>query len=391
MAIKKIGVVAMSNLSVGGGYARVVRDLINALSKMNYNVFLLTRSEINYKRIEKFHGKIKLEKIYQPKGIKSFFCRDEILSRKLMKKEFEKMTKEVDLIIDVDGKVLHKYLPENFDRKKYIIWRVSCAERDVKKFPWMVMGFKRRVKEKIKNLLENKEDIPEKDIKIYPLDEWTKKELINYWKVKPEEFCLYPEIKVNEFLHKKIKKKSQIVVLGRIAPNKVIDDLIKIFSRGTKNFPEYRLIILGGTTPDSNNYIDFLNKIIKNEGVSNKVRIIKDPSFQELKNVLLESKILLDSHKEVSLTMTAIEALAAGVIVLAYKNSGTYEEVLDKGRYGWGFLGVEEGSARLEEILKSIKHKRINLARLKKRADFFSRENFVKRLKKIIKEIENER
>lgn len=381
---EKIGIVATSNISVAGGYARVVRDLINGLNILGKKVYLLTTSPVNYKKIEEYHGPIKLEKLYKIPKLRKKFCKEDVLSRRLIKKEFQEMLKEVDLIIDIDGKVLHNYIPKKFDKEKYIIWRVSCAYPDTKKFPWMQMGFKRKLKEFGKNIIHSKKDRPSKDIKIYPLDEWTKKELIQYWNLNPDDFCLYPEIKVDEFLKSKKTKKNQIVVFGRIAPNKMMDDSIKIFAKGSKKFKNYNLVVLGGSTPDSKNYISYLKKIVNNLGIKNRVEIIENPSFEKLKNVLLESKILIDSQREVSLTMTAMEALAAEDIVLAYKNSGTYQEILDKGKYGFGFMGIEEGSKELEKILNNLKNKKISGKKFSKRINFFSHKMFIERLRKII-------
>ena len=130
--VQKVGVIAMSNLSVGGGYARVVNSLINHLNDLGKKVYLLTSSEIDVKKIENYHGKFKVEKLYQPKGIRKLFCREETISRILMKPDLLKMLNEVDFIIDVDGRVLDKYIPAK-DKHKYVIWRVSCAYPDTKK------------------------------------------------------------------------------------------------------------------------------------------------------------------------------------------------------------------------------------------------------------------
>src|SRR3989338_4599554 len=111
--IGKVGVVAMPNISVGGGFARVARDLIFSLNSMGKKVYLLTP--------------IKLDGVYTLKGARSLFYRPDGLARRAIKSEFQKMANDVDLIIDIDGKVLHKYLPKSFDKSKYIIWRVSCA------------------------------------------------------------------------------------------------------------------------------------------------------------------------------------------------------------------------------------------------------------------------
>jgi len=382
--IRKVGIVAMPRISVGGGFARATRDLIAALNSMNKKVYLLNPFNVNLDRISKLYGPIKIEKIYGANTLKAFFCREDTLGRKLMKKQFQKMANEVDFIIDLDGGVFHNYIPNNFDKNNYVIWRLSCINPETLKIQ-KVNSSKVLAKTFIKNLIKkfsfSEKDIP-KRIKIYAMDKWTKMELIEFWGVKPEKICLYPEIKVGDFNSKK-KKEKLIVIFGRIAPNKSIIDSMKIFYIGTRKHLEYKLVILGGITPDSDNYIKKIKQKAIEFGISNKVEIISDPSFDKIKDILSRAKILIDSQKGVSLTMTSIEAMAAGCVVLARKNGGTYKEVLENGKYGAGFEDVENGSKKLYSILE---HKSLNNNKSIKRAGFFSSENFKKRLRGILNE-----
>ena len=332
--IKNIGIVATPNISTGGGFPRVVRDLIASLNELNYKVSLMTPFTLDYEKIKELYGPIKLEKVHYPSGFKKKFCKEDSITRRLMKSEFLKMFNENDLVIDMDGKILDKYLSTE-EKKRYIIWRVSCAYSDTKKFPEMRRGLSRKGKEILKDLLNTKSTRPGKDIKIYSLDEWTAKELKYYWNLNSAGF-LNPEIQVEHIKYKGQKKKNQIAVLGRIARNKKIHDSIEIFSKGTSKFKDYKLVILGGATPDSDLYIKELSNQIERLNIKERVEMIPNPSFEKIKEILLNSKILIDSQQGVSLTMTAIEAMAAGCIVLATKNGGTYLEVLGKGKYGFG-------------------------------------------------------
>ena len=384
--IEKIGIVAMPRISVGGGFARVTRDLIATLNSMNKKVYLLTPFNVDIKKINRFYGPIKIDKIYYPNRFKTFFCREDALGRRLLKKEFQKMAKEVDFIIDMDGSVLHNYLPKNFDNSNYIIWRVSCINPDTHKIQKFTSS-KILLRKFIRRIIFSKKCVPE-GVKVFPLDSWTKKEIIDYWKIKPRDKCLYPEIKVEEFSARG-KKENKIIVFGRISPNKSIDEAIRIFYQGKKSHPEYELIILGGATPDSKKYMENLNTLTDNLGISDKVKVIPNPSFEQIKKVLSKSKVLIDAQKGVSLTMTSIEAMAAGCIVLAQKNGGTYIEVLDNGKFGYGFKSVEEGSERLDNILSRLNKKifkGFNSKKSVQRAAFFSAKNFEKRLGEVLNE-----
>ena len=108
---KKIGIVVMLSLSVGGGVARVCFDLIKELNSLGNKIYVLTPFKLDYNKIKELYGNIHIYRVYYPGWIKAKFCKDAILSRKLMKKQFIKMAKEVDMIIDIDGGVFQNYLP----------------------------------------------------------------------------------------------------------------------------------------------------------------------------------------------------------------------------------------------------------------------------------------
>ena len=60
---KKIGLVVMGNISVGGGYPRVIYDLISVLNEMGKEVYLLTPFKLDFEKINQLYGPIKLKKI----------------------------------------------------------------------------------------------------------------------------------------------------------------------------------------------------------------------------------------------------------------------------------------------------------------------------------------
>ena len=144
--IKRVGVVAMPDISTGGGFPKVVRDLIAGLNRLGKEVYFLSPFKLDLDKIAKFYGPIKVDKEYNVQGIRLKLSRENIIARKLIKSKFQKLIKEVDLVIDMDGKVLHNYIPEGCD-SKYIIWRVSPAKTDLDKFKNLHKSTKRKIKD----------------------------------------------------------------------------------------------------------------------------------------------------------------------------------------------------------------------------------------------------
>ena len=117
-----MGIVVMFKINSGGGGPRVVVDLIKALNNFGYGVYFFSPWKLDFKKIEELFEPITIKKEYFLSTQKNRFCIEPNLSRKLMRKEFIKMAEDVDFIIDIDGGILHDYLPRD---RKYIIWRIS--------------------------------------------------------------------------------------------------------------------------------------------------------------------------------------------------------------------------------------------------------------------------
>ena len=377
---KKIGVVVMFKMNHGGGAPRVVVDLIKTIHALGHAVHFLSPWKMDQDKIAQLFEPIQVEGEYNLGMVKSRWCVEPNFSRKLMKKEFKQMAEKVDLIIDIDGGIVHNYLPKD---KKYIIWRISGIEGE--KTEWEKRNIKRNIKNAIKNVLSSNKNTLSKHYKIYAVDEWTKKNLMERWGLTAEKIILYPEIKTAQIIFNPKIKKNQAIILGRISPHKRVDESLRIFA-GAAQENNYNLIIIGGATAESPDYIQYLKTIAEQEKIINRVKFILDPSFDILKKTVEESKILIESQRDISLTMTSIECLAAGVVVLVHKNGGTFKEVLEGGKYGVGFVTIPDAAEKLKKIVKGLENKKVNPALLPKRAAFFSTEKFKERLKHILKE-----
>jgi glycosyltransferase involved in cell wall biosynthesis len=374
---EKIGIIVMFRIE-GGGAPNVLVNAIRSLNEMGKKVYLLTPFEVDFDLIEKNFGKIEIEKIYYPKGLKRVFCQGNFLPRRFMKEELLEMIDEVDLIIDIDGGIMHEYLPVDFDDSRYIIWRFSGVNIHLD-HDW---DWNRKAKEYAKIALGSRKCIPSDKHKIYASDKWTSEDMKKNWNLDSEKLFLYPRINVEDFINKDFEKKNQIAVFGRIAPSKQVEDSIKIFAEGSKEHSDYNLVIFGAGTADTQEYVSKLRKLISELGISHRVSIIPSPTFFQLKQLLLESKILLDSQGRVSNTLTSIEALAAGNVVVVNKNSGCYTEVLRNGELGFGFDNIEEGCRVLADVLNRIDG--IDVSRSVERSKDFSGDKFNNRLRLVV-------
>ena len=84
--------------------------------------------------------------------------------------------------------------------------------------------------------------------------------------------------------------------------------------------------------------------------------------------------------------VAVVEGMAAGLIPVVHKSGGPWFDIIDRGRYGYGYSDVESAVKVIDEALNNYdKLKNIVI----KRALLFDKAIFIEKIKKIIKKIED--
>lgn len=208
-------------------------------------------------------------------------------------------------------------------------------------------------------------------------DELVKKGSINEEKVKVaylgvaecfrnEKYDSTDEKKVLKSLN---IKKPYFLYYGGFEPNKNTDKILSSFRVFLRSYPEYNFVIIGSgfkftkdsVIPVEKNAKDFYAKIIELNLMSN-LRIVPSQDLKSLVQLLRNSSAFVHLSKYEGFGLSVLEAMSAGVPVIA-ANKSSYPEIL-----GDGALLVDpdkiEGAARAmekvikdEEFLKNLKQK----------------------------------
>jgi len=195
---------------------------------------------------------------------------------------------------------------------------------------------------------------------------------------------IYPPVDVSSF---KAKRKENIIIyIGRFSnltqaknQHQLIENFKKFFKKG---YPDWKLILAGGTEVGADEYLLVLEKLSKGYPIE----IIKSPEYRQLKELVGKAKIFwsavgygINEDKEPTKVehfgISVVEAMAAGAIPLVYSAGGSKEIIKDNFS---GFLWRKQ-SELINKTLTIIKDKRL-LADLSKNAiaesKQFSTENF---------------
>ena len=229
----------------------------------------------------------------------------------------------------------------------------------------------------------------------YTNSTWTLNKMKNIWDAlykKEKLLILYPPCSTllyrdsanNEY------RENIIVSFGQFHPENNQDIQIKILSQlkeklsiYSPNFDDLEFHIIGFLrTNEDQQYLDYLIEYSKRLGVEKNVKFLVNKTIEEIKEEFSKAKIGINTMKENHFSISLIEMMAAGLIVIAHNSGGAKDDLLkDDGVIKPGFLVKNENEyiAQIEEILvryNDIKGPLVNYST--QRAEKFSDETFSK-------------
>ncbi|MFX0099202.1 MAG: glycosyltransferase family 4 protein, partial [Candidatus Hodarchaeota archaeon] len=125
------------------------------------------------------------------------------------------------------------------------------------------------------------------------------------------------------------KKSHDIMIFSRLNPGKMFEESLDIFKQVLKSIPEARFLIAGAIRSEDEAYLTELKEIAKRYGLHEKITFKPNPSLKDLRNLYLDSKILVFLPKNEPLGLVAVEAISAGVPVVGFNAGGITETVID--------------------------------------------------------------
>jgi glycosyltransferase involved in cell wall biosynthesis len=179
---------------------------------------------------------------------------------------------------------------------------------------------------------------------------------------------------------------TNILYVGRIAPNKKVEDILRVFAFYQRINPRSRLILVGRVANVFDLYHSFLFDLadelgIKNLHLTGHVPFEKLAAFYQVADVFL----LMSEHEGFGVPL--LEAMFYGVPIVAFKSSAV-PETLGKA----GVLILEKKFDKIAEMLNLVltdevlRHRIVQVQ--KERLQDFSTEKIKERLRQIIEDFE---
>jgi glycosyltransferase involved in cell wall biosynthesis len=193
---------------------------------------------------------------------------------------------------------------------------------------------------------------------------------------------LYPPVEFEKYLplSQSRERKNVVVTLSRIEPLKNLEVVLDI----AKEVKTAKFVIAG--TVHSIEYYSTLKRKINAFGLEERVKIL--PSIkEEVKMTLLKtSKVYLHPMRYEHFGIAVVEAMASGLVPVVHKSGGAWMDVVEYGKYGFGFKSIEEAIENIINILE-MREDELQSLRLKfrKKIRIFSYSTFRSNIECLIK------
>ncbi len=188
--------------------------------------------------------------------------------------------------------------------------------------------------------------------------------------IKPKILkVIYPPV-TKPYISFPIKRDKRLIVsIGRLSRDKNYEYLLRI----AQKLPDYNFLIIGALNRGDEKYFHTLSAK-KGKNVS----IMTNASNNEKINAMMRAAIFLHLKRKEHFGISIVESMSYGLIPVVPKCGGPWMDIVEKGKFGYGFDTIEEGVeairgvdfSRSKEIYESV--------------DRFSYENFRNKLSELI-------
>ncbi|EZQ07101.1 hypothetical protein CM19_05200 [Candidatus Acidianus copahuensis] len=174
---------------------------------------------------------------------------------------------------------------------------------------------------------------------------------------------VYPPVDVEKYSQVGGKERDPrtVLTISRISPEKDLDNLFYVAEK-LKNFNFYLL----GSSGRSRRY---LQEVLRKAESLHNLKVITNFDDKTLLDIMGKAKLYFHPKIEEHFGISVVEAMSAGIIPVVHKSGGTWMDIVDEGKYGFGYSSKEEAVNSLIEASKSS-------LEVKKRAEMFTFKKF---------------
>ncbi|MBL0953833.1 MAG: glycosyltransferase family 4 protein [Leptospira sp.] len=271
---------------------------------------------------------LEIKRLLAKEGYQGNIYAENVLSsdRKFAEKIAKVKIQENDVIVyhhSIHSKVLDFLL--QYPNKKILIYHNVTPENFFEPYDLRFSYLLRKGREDLEIIRENFQHS-------FAVSNFNLSELIHLGFKHAKHFPLHLNFQKWDHNHIESRLKTfqfpSFLFVGRIAPNKCQDDLIRFARTWKSNFGnQFSLRMLGFCNPDQQSYLDELNFMISQLDLLNEVKIISYVDETMVKQIYQESNLFLSMSEHEGFCVPLLEAMHFQMPVVAYA-AGAVPETL---------------------------------------------------------------
>lgn len=171
-------------------------------------------------------------------------------------------------------------------------------------------------------------------------------------------------------------RENKVLVIGRIAPEKQLETAIEVCRLLDADI---KMSIIGSFEQSSRSfdYLRKMEKMIKQYGLEDRVRILVNQDKDELKKQMMTAKVYLHTKYDEHFGISIVEAISAGLIPIVPAHGGPMEYIPKQYHY----RRPMEAAELIKKYMDVPQSERMAISEI---ADKFSKDNFKLKIKKIV-------
>ncbi len=373
------------DLNAGGGAERLAAASLEALSELDVSVDLVTFTKPNWNQLERIFGISKLRK-YVNNVIKGDI--NSLLDEHNREDTNNNANNEYDIVMNAHGDILpfnmfpqrkgklitychYPLVPELIKNLKYdTVLRNYLKMCDYKfesldKLRANALGVYNQMMNS--STVVTNSTFSSKAVKLY------------YPSTDP--LIIYPPIDIDFFSQvvSSDSRQNRIVVLGRFNPDKNIELALEV-ARVLKGMnTKFEMSIVGNLSKQYYPYFNYLQKLIKVNGLSDLVDLRTNVDINDLRTLLGKSKVLFHPTIGEPFGMCIAEAMSAGLVPVVPSFGGNTEFVPESLRYS----NQKEAAKIIMRSMNASLQQRFSLSNSVKK---FGKGRFKDNLKRLLSE-----
>ncbi len=373
------------DLNAGGGAERLAAASLEALSELDLSVDLVTFTKPNWNQLERIFGISKLRK-YVNNVIKGDI--NSLLDERNKVNTNDNSDKEYDIVMNAHGDIL----PFNMfgERKDKLITycHYPLVPELVKnlKYDTVLRNYLKMCDYKFESL----DKLRARALGVYNqmmnnstvvTNSTFSSKAVKLYYPSTEPLIIYPPIDI-DFFSRVVSsdlRENRIVVLGRFNPDKNIELALEV-ARVLKGMnTKFEMSIVGNLSKQYYPYFNYLQKLIKVNGLSDMVDLRTNVDINDLRTLLGKSKVLFHPTIGEPFGMCIAEAMSAGLVPVVPSFGGNTEFVPESLRYN----NQKEAAKIIMRSMNASLQQRFSLSNSVKK---FGKGRFKDNLKRLLSE-----